>query len=346
MGGRVSVIINSALSPKMKIMTSKSIKKTLILFISFLLLVSLINHCYTGGIAIKTTVKGTLHKTVFSLQDFTRLCQYNGLPSVMISMILHNHDSFGADDHGRERNFASVLKMIASVNYPSECISLSFLISELEEYEEVGRILRYSLRSAGFQRATIVYQSFLLSVARANDYSIHRPRKGLKLMAEAKNYLIHSSLSEEDSVFVLDADVIQVPANGLFELVRSGGDIITARCAVGNVSNYDLGAWVGDPHFDEDRWIHRQNSTHLNDYEASRYDLIPLDSVGSTNLFIKAELIRRGLRFPPLFIVGTKWSRKEGYDGVDTEGICYAAKAMGSQCWGMPHLEFRHSPKI
>jgi hypothetical protein len=27
---------------------------------------------------------------------------------------------------------------------------------------------------------------------------------------------------------------------------------------------------------------------------------------------------------------------KEGYDGIETEGICFTAKTLGYKCWGMP----------
>ncbi len=43
-----------------------------------------------------------------------------------------------------------------------------------------------------------------------------------------------------------------------------------------------------------------------------------------------------------MYIVGTKWEHKEGWDGIETEGICYMAKALGYKCWGMPNEIIKH----
>jgi len=45
--------------------------------------------------------------------------------------------------------------------------------------------------------------------------------------------------------------------------------------------------------------------------------------------------------FPTEYIVGTDWEHF-GYDAIETEGICYLAKSIGAQCWGMPHVVVEH----
>ncbi|EPS39995.1 hypothetical protein H072_6272 [Dactylellina haptotyla CBS 200.50] len=63
-------------------------------------------------------------------------------------------------------------------------------------------------------------------------------------------------------------------------------------------------------------------------------DLVKLDSVGASALYIRAELVREGLIFPPYPAVGTEWD-KSGKDGVETEGLCYVAQRMGWGCYAL-----------
>jgi hypothetical protein len=54
-------------------------------------------------------------------------------------------------------------------------------------------------------------------------------------------------------------------------------------------------------------------------------DLIHIDSVGASGiLYLRAQLVRQGVMFPASNVVGTTWSR-EGWYGIEAEGICYVA---------------------
>ena len=69
-----------------------------------------------------------------------------------------------------------------------------------------------------------------------------------------------------------------------------------------------------------------------NEFELHKDDpdyIIPLDSVGGAVLFMKSIVIKQGVIFPTSLIVGTTWDRQEGYDGIETEGVCYLAKPLG-----------------
>ena len=75
-------------------------------------------------------------------------------------------------------------------------------------------------------------------------------------------------------------------------------------------------------------------------------DLIDLDTVGATILYLRASLIWRGLNFPHQFVVGTRW-RKDGWDGIESEGLCYRARGLsGGKCavlggdWHVQHTDF------
>lgn len=61
--------------------------------------------------------------------------------------------------------------------------------------------------------------------------------------------------------------------------------------------------------------------------------LVPLDSVGATILYVRSDLVLRGVVFPPFNVVGTLWDH-EGWTGMETEGICYMAEQVaGKGCY-------------
>lgn len=79
----------------------------------------------------------------------------------------------------------------------------------------------------------------------------------------------------------------------------------------------------------------------VNSKKAFHY-FTPIDSVGGAVLFVKSIIFKQGVQFPPLYIVGTDWKRVEGYDGIETEGLCYQAKILGYQCWAAPDVLAQH----
>lgn len=67
-----------------------------------------------------------------------------------------------------------------------------------------------------------------------------------------------------------------------------------------------------------------------------------LDAVGATVLMLKAGLVRQGLMFATSYLVGTDW-RSEGWDGVESEGLCITARSLGAGCWGIRRGNSRHA---
>lgn len=67
-----------------------------------------------------------------------------------------------------------------------------------------------------------------------------------------------------------------------------------------------------------------------------------LSSVGGTMLWVRADVHRDGVVFPVANVVGAEWTR-QGYLGLETEGICWMANFLGYKCWGMPWLTIMHS---
>lgn len=71
-------------------------------------------------------------------------------------------------------------------------------------------------------------------------------------------------------------------------------------------------------------------------------EIVELDSVGGTMLYVRAEIHRTGVAFTTNYIIGADWDY-EGYDGIESEGMCYNARFLGFKCWGMVKERIYHS---
>ncbi|GMF47502.1 unnamed protein product [Phytophthora fragariaefolia] len=109
---------------------------------------------------------------------------------------------------------------------------------------------------------------------------------------------------------------------------------------------FDLNAWVGH------RKIRRSSRDtsfvpgdlsvkRMKQFHGGEDTFVPLDSVGGTMLYVKAEVHRQGVLFPVHHLIGSEWGN-EGYDGIETEGLCYVAHFLGLKCWGMPNTLIYH----
>ena len=69
-----------------------------------------------------------------------------------------------------------------------------------------------------------------------------------------------------------------------------------------------------------------------------------IGAYASTMLFVKADIHRDGLIFPPFPYGQRNPACRPGRGELETEGLGIMAKDMGRQCWGMPNLEIKHAP--
>lgn len=79
-------------------------------------------------------------------------------------------------------------------------------------------------------------------------------------------------------------------------------------------------------------------------------DVVRLDSVGGTILMMRADLVRMGLNFATGYFVGMSFEHGEGWDGIETEGVCLLSRSLSrdgqSMCyslggeWGVWHTIF------
>lgn len=121
------------------------------------------------------------------------------------------------------------------------------------------------------------------------------------------------------------------------------------------MGHYDLNAWAGRRQApnnvqqeklwkDVGSWTPQgfEGEAHILDgliTGTTNDDIRRLDSVGGTILMIRADLIRMGLNFPVGYVVGMTYEHGEGFDGIETEGLCLMSRLMSrdgnSTCFTM-----------
>jgi hypothetical protein len=156
------------------------------------------------------------------------------------------------------------------------------------------------------------------------------------VLARSRNHLLFRALRDEDWVLWIDVDVIQYPANVVETLLAIELDIVQPHCVLEEGgATFDLNAWS------------EQGTKRMQDFRGADGP-VRLDAVGGTMLFVRADLHRDGLFFPPFrYGLESPWIRPShpvwGRGEVETEGLGILAKDMGVQCWGLPNLEIVHA---
>jgi len=150
-----------------------------------------------------------------------------------------------------------------------------------------------------------------------------------------------------------------IPNQALSVFVKSNKDIITGLCTYKG-GDYDLNAWVGPRAKPTAEEYEKIKSGELTWYPRPIYPManhvmglrnpaqpqidyaVEIDAVGGTLLYVKADAHREGAVFSTNYVVGADWNMDGGYDGIETEGLCYVAKPLGYKCWAMPHIHSEH----
>lgn len=288
--------------------------------------------------------------------------------SLLVVALIANTQSFG-----KGRTFKDFMDVIANMEYPKETMSLAFFCGTDELFDQVDAFSEnlFASQTFPYRKITILKAEFLRSDFSVSDHDHKVQRQRRRLIARARNYALLNSLDSEQFTLFMDADIVLLDHPDLVKrFVASGKDIVVPRVERGSNKDYDKNSWRGErivpiPNqqklmdqnkWDEVKFIPRDKKEamfHLGDNrigargssdpKLSLDHIVPLDSVGGAILFAKSIIYKQGIVFPPLYVVGTTWERHEGYDGIETEGLCYVARPVGYLCWGMPNLVAQHA---
>jgi Anp1 len=132
------------------------------------------------------------------------------------------------------------------------------------------------------------------------------------------------------------------PAEIIQNLLAVKKEIVTPECILQNTDkSYDLNTFkLKDEDKNKDRTSYTIDGVKLPPKGEGRlyledlrsFDLVELDSVGTTMLLVKADLHREGLNFPSYSYKGH----------LESEGLAMMAKDMGVSSWAMPNLKIVH----
>lgn len=269
--------------------------------------------------------------------------------TVLILTLVRDRESWG-----RDRSFHDFLSLVRGFDYPMSNIRIGVLASDKKEFDAITQyVQRLPGTDSLFPRIHVILREKDAGIARGDRKGDNVQRDRRRLIARLRNYLLFSTLRDEDSVLWIDSDMVKIPSDLLDRMILSGKDIITTATRLGPTGGFlDLNAWVGEritPNAEEQEiieqggiFVPRPKSVKFT-HELEQ-EFAPLDSVGGTVLFVRSEIHREGVAFTTNYVIGSGW-KHEGYDGIETEGLCYVAGFLGYKCWGMPYAITEHSEK-
>ncbi|KAI4868041.1 glycosyltransferase family 62 protein [Hypoxylon rubiginosum] len=278
----------------------------------------------------------------------------NTEPDILFQVLSRDSHSWSRDFRSSRRTIYDFLDMIVSTDLDLTRVSLGLMTASREEFEAAkeavtplpfARVaLYYRENDGGGPASQIPYED-------RHRPEVQRTRRGA--IASARNYLTARSLQDEEHVIWVDADIVEF-SKGLVQTMighaqkREDVGILTALCSQTLTANYDKNAWsynrdvplltgpVGDGDLETAADTLVETRTYIDELTkgTTNDDIVPLDSVGGTILYIKASLLRQGINFPTSYVVGTTWSH-EGWVGIESEGICYMASQLegGGNCF-------------
>ena len=271
-------------------------------------------------------------------------------PSTTVLVLTKDADSWGHNVDQPPRTFKDFLSLLNSTGLDLADTSLGLLTSTEDQYS----LFKTATQDTGLASTSIFlhpgYADEDVSRGDRHDESTQVSRRAQ--IAKLRNYLMLRSLGDESHIIWLDSDVFELHTPRVFQKMisqsknsREAG-IITARCEIGPIMDYDGNAWKGA--LARASIQHAENSMCTDGDAAEKTvrvgdlikgtsddELVKLDSVGATVLYMRASLVHRGLTFPSSFVVGTTWEMA-GWDGIETEGLCYQARALkGGGCYAL-----------
>ncbi len=271
----------------------------------------------------------------------------NADPSLLILVLNKDSKSWSSDFRSTSRSFNDFLDLLASTGLDFSTVSLGVWTASAEQF----RTMQMAVDRLPFAKAVIYHQEDTSQGAVYENR--HNPQVQLSRrsgLAKLRNRLMLSALQDETHVLWLDADVVElspgiVPTMLEQSASTANAGIITAMCHQNEMNNYDKNAWRLDlpellgpvPDAEREAAVAKLVATRVFVPElvqgTNNSAIVPLDSVGGTVLLIRANLVRQGLTFPHYNIIGTTWGHT-GWIGVETEGLCYAARELeGGGCY-------------
>jgi hypothetical protein len=267
-------------------------------------------------------------------------------PDTLVLVLNKDGNSWSSDFRSSQRTAYDFIDLLASTKLNASIISLAMLTADHAEMES----MKAASKRLPFAKVAIsfIHDDSGVPYAGRHDPSVQLARRGE--LAKLRNQLMLSALHDEKHILWLDADVVELSPGIVQTMLRHSDNndaagIITALCHQNQMDNYDKNAWKVNSLTLSGTVALSERENAVRQLVSERLmvpeiingtmddQLMPLDSVGGTILFMRADLVRQGLTFPHKNVVGTTWGHA-GWIGVETEGLCYAARGLkGGECF-------------
>ncbi|KAI1161711.1 Anp1-domain-containing protein [Nemania serpens] len=294
---------------------------------------------------------------------FHRQTVENSSPEILILVLAQDADSWSKDYLSTRRNIYDFLDLLVATDLDFTKVALGFMTSSREEYDKAVK----ATERFPFARVALYFREEQgPKTAYADRHKPHVQRQRRARIAGLRNYLMLRALRDEEHLVWVDADIVEISPGIVQTMIGHAGKhegvgIMTALCTQTRAHNYDKNAWAFRPQVDEPTSGDRNGTTldimgpvpddqlsaavrrlgerrvYVSELIENTHDndLLHVDSVGATILYIRAHLVRQGIAFPASNVVGTTWSR-DGWSGIETEGICYLASQVdGGGCFAL-----------
>nr|POE49156.1 mannan polymerase complex subunit mnn9 [Quercus suber] len=272
-------------------------------------------------------------------------------PTLLILVLTKDSSSWSSDFRSQPRSIHDFLSLLSTTGLEFPNVSLALTTSSESHFAT----LKSANKRLPLGRLTLFLRPDVSTGVSYTDR--HAPAAQLarrSAIASMRNHLMLSALQDEAHILWLDADIVELSPGIIQRMLQhsatnADAGIVTAECRQNQMDDVNAAQLRGAVSAEDGaNAVEELVATRAFVPELIRGTsddgLVALDSVGGTILYIRADLVKQGVTFPLQNIVGTTWDRA-GWIGVETEGICYVARAAkGGGCYVLGGSHFvRHT---
>lgn len=257
------------------------------------------------------------------------------------------HTGGSAANGGNERTFESFLEFVNDTSgLPMNTISMAILTTSEKAYKQYNStMVKYPLAKS----QVLLYQP----KDHTKDSTDRHDVTYRKHLAAARNTLMLRALGDESNIFWYDPKIVASDSDILAKMISQAAStpklskntyhahdkplpvgLLTTRCQETH-ADHDLDSW--SRRSDNQTETRSENQVYMQDLTSSSTDdeVFSLDAVSGSLLYMRADLVRKGLSFPAYSVFGKPRDTGSSIDGVETEGICWLAEQLGHGCYGL-----------
>lgn len=279
-----------------------------------------------------------------SITSTNRILYHNQKPRVLITSLFYNS----------AKHVNRFFELVNNISYPKSLISLGLL--EGDSSDDTTALIQKNINKLNntYNRITFIHKnvkSYIPNSFIRYFYFLQKRRRSK--LAILRNYLINSTLKDEEYVLCIDSDVTKYRKDILKLLLKVNEDVVVPTCRCERSKNmYDLNTWIIIPSIKE--YINTQKKDYLlqQPYRHKPAKYLPhlgtmhkryknrgllypvrVDGIGGTMALIKSKVFHSGVIFP----------EKLYKHCLETEGFGLMANDYNFSVVAVPNVDIYHS---